>query len=245
MAYGAFDEVTPDAEATVDRLIDALAARGIATIAWTVPRTTAFDDLARAAASAAYRTPAGNGVAGIAVDLERGGEFLGSGPVARAALASYLGVLRRAVGPRVLLVATVEDPALEHLGEAQVPYREIARDADVLQPMTYWRMLGSASTPADAAGCRRRVGPDAATARAAGRADRRRRPDRRPLRARRAVGCRGRGRDRRGARVPARSASPFYDLDGYGPRSVGRRRARVVVDRATPGESFRSGQRCT
>ncbi len=155
LAYGAFDEVTPEAKPFVDRLIDALAARGIAVIAWTVPRTAGFDDLARTAAAAAYRTPAGNGVTGLAVDLECGGDFMGAGRDARAALSAYLGVLRRAVGRRVLLVATVEDPLLEHLGEADVPYREIARDADVLQPMTYWRMVGAADAPpqvADAVG---------------------------------------------------------------------------------------------
>ncbi|HEX3550217.1 MAG TPA: hypothetical protein VHT53_07580 [Candidatus Elarobacter sp.] len=148
LAYGAFDEVTPAAKPAVDAIVDGLAARGIAVLAWTVPRTASFEDVARAAASAAYRTSAGTRVAGLAVDLERGGEFMGSGPRARDAMTRYLGVLRRAVGPRALLVATVEDPYLERLGEADVPYREIARDADVLQPMTYWRMLGAADTPA-------------------------------------------------------------------------------------------------
>jgi hypothetical protein len=142
LAYGAFDEVTPAAKATVDRLIDALAARNIRTVGWTVPRENAFDDVARNVAVASYRTPSGNRISGLAVDLERGGEFLGTGPRGYAALRDYLAVLRRAVGPRVLLVATVEDPFLLHLGQTAFPYREIARDADVLQPMTYWRMLG-------------------------------------------------------------------------------------------------------
>lgn len=142
LAYGAFDEATPAAKATVDRLIDGLAARGIATIGWTVPRAPAFDDLARNAQVAAYRTPRGNGITGLAVDVERGEEFMGDGPRGYAALRTYLGVLRRAVGPHVLLIATVEDPYLEHLDQTKFPYREIARDADVLQPMTYWRMMG-------------------------------------------------------------------------------------------------------
>ena len=142
LAYGAFDEVTPAAKATIDRLIDALAARRIATIGWTVPRAASFEDLARNAQVAAYRTPAGNRITGLAVDLERGEEFLGEGPRGYAALRTYLAALRRAVGPRVLLIATVEDPYLEHLDQAAFPFREIARDADVLQPMTYWRMMG-------------------------------------------------------------------------------------------------------
>jgi hypothetical protein len=140
LAYGAFDEVTPAAKATVDRLIDGLAARNIRTIGWTLPRANAFDDLARNVAVASYRTPAGNGISGLAVDLERGEEYFGAGPRGFAALRDYLAVLRRAVGPQVLLIATVEDPFLQHLDESTFPYREIARDADVLQPMTYWRM---------------------------------------------------------------------------------------------------------
>jgi hypothetical protein len=142
IAYGAFDEVTPSAKATIDRLIDGLCAKRIAVIGWTVPRAVAFDDLSRNVAVASYRTPAGNAITGLAVDLERGEEFLGDGPTGYAALRTYLGQLRRAVGSRVLLVATVEDPFLEHLDEAKFPYAAIARDADVLQPMTYWRMLG-------------------------------------------------------------------------------------------------------
>src|SRR5665213_684879 len=142
LAYGAFDETGPAAKPVIDRLIDGFAARRIAVIGWTVPRTPAFEDLARNAEVAAYRTPAGNGITGLAVDLERGEEFLGSGSRGYAALRSYLSVLRRAVGPHVLRVATVEDPFLEHLDQTSFPYREIARDADVLQPMTYWRMLG-------------------------------------------------------------------------------------------------------
>jgi hypothetical protein len=142
LAYGAFDEVTPNAKATIDRLIDGLCAKRIAVIGWTVPRAVAFDDLSRNVAVASYRTQAGNGITGLAVDLERGEEFLGDGPTGYAALRTYLSQLRRAVGSRVLLVATVEDPFLEHLDATKFPYAAIARDADVLQPMTYWRMLG-------------------------------------------------------------------------------------------------------
>jgi hypothetical protein len=142
LAYGAFDEATPEAKATVDRLIDGLVAHHVAVIGWTVPRAASFEDLARNAEVAAYRTPSGSAITGLAVDLERGEEFMGDGPRGYAGLRTYLGLLRRAVGPRVLLVATIEDPYLEHLDQTKFPYREIARDADVLQPMTYWRMMG-------------------------------------------------------------------------------------------------------
>jgi hypothetical protein len=143
LAYGAFGQVTPAAKPTIDRLIDTLDAAGIAVVGWTVPRAVAFDDLAEAVAVARYRTPSGHGVRGLAVDLERGEEFLGEGAPGYAALRDYLGLLRRAVGPHVLLVATVEDPFLERLDEARFPYAEIAAQADVLQPMTYWRATGA------------------------------------------------------------------------------------------------------
>jgi hypothetical protein len=142
LAYGAFDQATPAAKPTIDRLIDGLDEAGIAVVGWTVPRALAFDDLAANVAVARYRTPSGHGITGLAVDVERGEEFMGDGPRGYAALSGYLRELRRAVGPHVLLVATVEDPFLEHLDEKKYPYARIAAPSDVMQPMTYWRMLG-------------------------------------------------------------------------------------------------------
>jgi hypothetical protein len=149
VAYGPFSQITPDDGATIDALLDAAASNGIAVLAWTVPRSTAFEDLATAVRMARYRTARGAHFAGLAVDLERGDDYLGSGAVGYAALGAYLGGLRTALGPRYPLVATVEDPFLERLSGADYPYRAIARDASVLQPMAYWRMLsGRAVTPA-------------------------------------------------------------------------------------------------
>jgi hypothetical protein len=147
--YGEFDELTPAARPTIDALVDAAAARGIAVVAWTVPRWTNVEDVAAETAAAAYRTPHGNGFAALAVDLERGDYFLGDGPDGFAALASYPGELRAALGPKYPLIATVEDPFLEHLTVADYPYATIAASVDALQPMTYWRMMSRrAITPA-------------------------------------------------------------------------------------------------
>jgi hypothetical protein len=149
VAYGPFSQITPDDRATIDALLDGAASNGIAVLAWTVPRNTAFEDLATAVRMARYRTTRGAHFAGLAVDLERGDDYLGSGAAGYAALATYLGGLRAALGPRYLIAATVEDPFLEHLTGADYPYRAIARDASVLQPMAYWRMLSRrAVTPA-------------------------------------------------------------------------------------------------
>jgi hypothetical protein len=139
MSYGEYDLVSPLHQAVIDRLIDGATARGIAIVAWTVPRAETFEDLAANVAAASYRTAAGNGPRGVAVDLERGPDFLGSDQAGRAALATYLARLREAVGDHVLLVATVEDPQIEELTAAEYPYAAIARSADVLQPMVYWR----------------------------------------------------------------------------------------------------------
>ena len=168
MSYGAFREITPSVRPTIDALLDAAAAREIAIVAWTVPRSTAFEDVAASADMAQYRTRHGTRFAALAVDLERGGEYLGDGATGYAALTDYLPRLRAALGPRYPLVATVEDPYLEHLDERDVPYAEIAASADVLQPMAYWRMLSThATTPDDVRAALR--GSFAATARAAGR----------------------------------------------------------------------------
>jgi hypothetical protein len=141
VAYGEFWEITPEAKPAVDALIDAAAARGIAVIGWTIPREASFEDLALSVAAANYRTARGTRLAGVAVDLERGGEFMGDGPHAYEALADYVRLLRAALGPRSLILATVEDPYFERLTNRDVPYAAIAANASALQPMAYWRLF--------------------------------------------------------------------------------------------------------
>lgn len=166
--YGPYWEITPQAKPTIDALIDAVAARGIAVVGWTVPRAVEYDDLAAAVRTAAYRTPRGNGFAALAVDLERGDEYLGSGAAGYSALKAYLRLLRAALGRSYPLIATVEDPYLEHLSNDVFPYATIAASADALQPMTYWRMLSkNAITPQTVRRALR--GSYAATRREAGR----------------------------------------------------------------------------
>ncbi|MBD5634723.1 MAG: hypothetical protein IAI49_09620, partial [Candidatus Eremiobacteraeota bacterium] len=151
-----------------DALLDAAAPAGIAIFAWTVPRSTAFEDLATAVAATRFQTARGHTFAGLAVDLERGSEFLGDGPDGYAALTDYLPRLRAALGGAYPIVATVEDPYLEHLDERDFPYAEIAASADALQPMTYWRMLSNRATTPEAVRATLRASY-AATQRAAGR----------------------------------------------------------------------------
>jgi hypothetical protein len=148
-AYGAYWEITPEAKPTIDALIDGLAAHGIGTIGWTVPRDTTFEDIQATVHTAYYRTARGTPLTGVAVDLERGDEFMGGDPQKLNALWRYMEYVRDALGPRYLLVATVEDPYLEHLNVAKYPYPQIAQYSDVLQPMAYWRMMRRTPTTPD------------------------------------------------------------------------------------------------
>lgn len=145
--YGAYWEVNEQAKPTIDAIVDGLAAHGIATIAWTVPRDLSFEDLAASVRAGYYRTANGTPVRGLAIDVERGDDFMGDAPEGNAALWKYVALVRRALGSRYLIVANVEDAYLEHLDETSYPYAEIARETSVLQPMAYWRMVKGKTTP--------------------------------------------------------------------------------------------------
>ncbi len=150
VAYGAYWEVSAQAKPTIDAIVDGLAAHGIKTIAWTVPRDDTFEDVSTSVRAAYYRTANGTAVAGLAPDIERGSDFMGDAPGGFAALWRYARSLREALGPHYLIVPTVEDPYLEHIDNTQYPFRQIARYGDALQPMAYWRMMRrTPTTPAE------------------------------------------------------------------------------------------------
>jgi hypothetical protein len=140
-AYGPYWEITPEAKPVIDALIDRAAEHGVGVVGWTVPRSAAFDDLALSVATATYSTPHGNHLAGLAIDLERGEAFMGDGARGYAALVDYPRLLRAALGRSYPLIATIEDPFIEHLTNKQFPYAAIAANTDVLQPMVYWSAL--------------------------------------------------------------------------------------------------------
>ena len=148
-AYGAYFEVTPQSRPKIDAVIDGLAAHGIGTMAWTVPRDTTYEDLKASVDSAYYRTANGTKMAGLAIDVERGDEFMGGDPQGLSALWKYMQYLRGAMGPKYLLVATVEDPYFEHLDGTKYPFEQVAQYSDVLQPMSYWRMMKKNPTTAE------------------------------------------------------------------------------------------------
>ena len=139
MARGTFLEpATAPARAWLDEFIDKAAAAGIKLIAWQVPRRSTSADAATAVAAAEYTTPEGNGFSGLALDIEDGDNYMGDGDVAKQRMVDQIALVREAVGPGYLLVATVMSPALTHWTNARYPFAGIATYASVMQPMEYW-----------------------------------------------------------------------------------------------------------
>jgi len=146
MARGTFvEDATPAAHAWLDDLVDKAAAAGIRLIAWQVPRRATSADAAAAVAAAGYTTPAGNGFAGLALDIEDGDAYMGVGDVAKERMVDQIALVREAVGPGYLVVATVMSPALTHWTNARYPFAGIAAYASVMQPMEYWHHFYSAT----------------------------------------------------------------------------------------------------
>ena len=146
MARGTFFEGANDgARAWLDALLDRAAAAGIKLIAWQVPRRATSADAAQAVAAARYESAAGNGFAGLALDIEDGDNYMGRGEIAKQRMVDEIELVRAAVGPDYLLVATVMSPALTHWTNQRYPFDRIAPYATVMQPMEYWHHFYSSS----------------------------------------------------------------------------------------------------
>ncbi len=136
---------TDESRAWLNRIIDAAARANISLIAWTVPRRVTTQDVAQTIEAAAYKTPAGNGFVGLALDLETGDRYMGDGRKASASLVQYIKAVRAAAGPHYLIVATVASPHMGNHTNEDYPYAKIAAYADVLQPMEYWHYFDETS----------------------------------------------------------------------------------------------------
>jgi hypothetical protein len=146
LARGTFFEApNPDVHAWLDAFVDKAAAAGIRLIAWQVPRRASTDDAAQAVAIARYRTQAGNGFSGLALDIEDGDNYMGFGAEAKQRMVDHIEMVRQAVGPDYLVVATVMSPKLTHWTNRRYPYDRIAPYASVMQPMEYWHHFYSTS----------------------------------------------------------------------------------------------------
>lgn len=146
MARGTFFEGTDaGAHAWLDDLIDKATVAGVRLIAWQVPRRATSDDAAQAVAAARYRTAAGNGFEGLALDVEDGDSYMGFGEAAKQRMVDHIEMVRKALGPDYLIVATVMSPKLTHWTNKRYPYDRIAPYATVMQPMEYWHHFYSSS----------------------------------------------------------------------------------------------------
>jgi hypothetical protein len=123
------------AGAFLDRILPAAHAAGLRVYGWDFPRLISpGDDVGRAQAAVAYRTPGGHHIDGFAADIETASE--GTHLSAEAATA-YGSALRQAVGPSAPLVAVVPRPSA-WTTSVGYPYAQVVADFDAIAPMVYW-----------------------------------------------------------------------------------------------------------
>jgi hypothetical protein len=112
---------------SLDRLLPAAHAQGIAVIAWVYPTLeNVADDIRMSVRVARYVTPSGDRPDGLATDVE---EVMDSGSVY-----TYGQLLRGLLGPDELLVNSAMHP-FTHAG---YPYAAVAASWNVMAPMDYW-----------------------------------------------------------------------------------------------------------
>jgi|GEM_PF-6519728 len=119
----------------LDRILPIAHAAGIRVYGWDFPRLISpADDVARAHAAVAYRTPNGHHIDGFAADIETASE--GTHVSAESATA-YGDSLRQAVGPSAPLVAVVPRPS-PWTTSISYPFAQVVADFDAIAPMVYW-----------------------------------------------------------------------------------------------------------
>ncbi|MGI8775947.1 MAG: hypothetical protein ACR2LJ_00815 [Acidimicrobiales bacterium] len=119
----------------LDRILPIAHAAGIRVYGWDFPRLISpADDVARAHAAVAYRTPTGHHIDGFAADIETASE--GTHVSAESATA-YGDALRQAVGPSAPLVAVVPRPS-PWTTSISYPFAQVVADFDAIAPMVYW-----------------------------------------------------------------------------------------------------------
>jgi hypothetical protein len=129
------------APVSLDRLLPAAHAQGIAVIAWVYPTLeNVADDIRMSVRVANYVTPTGDRPDGLATDIE---EVMDSGSAY-----TYGQVLRGLLGPDELMV----NSAMHPFTHASYPYAAIAASWNVMAPMDYWHSSAHrAYTAADVA----------------------------------------------------------------------------------------------
>ena len=124
--------------ARLGRFLDAADAAGIDVVGWYLPSLASPSrDLRRALAGARFRSAAGNGFDGFALDIEA--TKVRSFALRNRRAISFAASVRRALGPAYPLGAITLAP----VGNSpsywpNYPYRKIAAHVDVVLPMTYF-----------------------------------------------------------------------------------------------------------
>ncbi|MEY2569445.1 MAG: hypothetical protein QOE35_3974 [Actinomycetota bacterium] len=117
----------------LNRLLPTAHANGIRVYAWDFPYLDNWqDDVNRGVAAITYTTPDGQRVDGFSADIETRSQGVNVAPdTARA----YGAGLRRAVGARYTLIATVPRPSPQLV---TYPFAEVVESFDAIAPMIYW-----------------------------------------------------------------------------------------------------------
>ncbi|HEY9871398.1 MAG TPA: hypothetical protein V6D08_19730 [Candidatus Obscuribacterales bacterium] len=123
-------DALPHAE-KLGAVIEACHRQGIRVIAWSFAELVdPKGDAAKMIAAARYRSPQGEGIDGIAPNLEKNLE--------RWRVELYSQELRRALGPNYPMMAVVFSPLNKAPEVARTPWTLLPRYYDVIAPMAYW-----------------------------------------------------------------------------------------------------------
>lgn len=128
--------------ATLGELVERAHDKGIKVVTWYLPGFANLDlDIQRSIAALQFRTPRGDRVDGFAPDIEDRSAVGGSRDAFNAGIVAYGQRLRAAVPEDTVLAAIVPDAKNNTRAPgrwAGFPWAEIARDYDVVMPMSYW-----------------------------------------------------------------------------------------------------------
>jgi hypothetical protein len=134
--YGASVDVVEPAR--LGRLVDALHARGIRAVAWYLPgHVNPVLDRRRALAMLSFRTPKGDGVDGIALNIES--TRLGNVTLRSQRAVTLARQLREAAGDMPIAIVPFNPRGLERRPSTwpRFPWKELAAQSDAFAPMVY------------------------------------------------------------------------------------------------------------
>ena len=115
----------------LNKIISAAHERNIKVIGWTYSfLRNPISDAGKFIQAVFYKTPAGDSLDGMAVDIE---EVTNS-----SAIEAFAKAVRKAVGNKYPLIAITFSPLLKRADPKHYAWKTIANNFDVIAPMTYW-----------------------------------------------------------------------------------------------------------